>query len=362
MPSPTPEYRRLPGRGLRRAGIITLVRAHCRLWLAHDHLLMVESNGYAEEYRRFYFQDVQSITVRKTARGRNWNIAWAVSATVFALIGLPFGPVGAAIFWSLSGLCLLCLAFNALRGPTCVCHLRTAVQQDELPSLSRLRVARKVLAQIQPALEQVQGTLTGDEVAARIRSAALGGMAQTESAPARTHPLVTARPAAAVSNYSGWMHAITFWLLLGWGVVGVLDFFIRYVGLVIAASVLALAVCATAIIAVVRQHGSALSPGLQRLSWGAVAFVVLNGVIGYIMFFVFAFTHGAQVGPGQEWQYMNVLAEISPLDSPLHLALSLFMIGGSWGLGSVGLFWLHQFRKRQTREQVAKAFSALSAP
>lgn len=357
MPTQIPEYRRLPGRGLRRTGPITLARTHSRLWFGADHLLAIDSNGYSEDYRRFYFPDIQTITVRKTSRGRNWNIALGTFAIACALAGLPFGPIGAGIFWTLGGLSLFLLLTNATRGPTCVCHLQTAVQRDELPSLSRLRVARKALAQIRPVLEEVQGTVTAEEVVARVRTAALEGLAQASPPSPRT----AARPpppSLPMSKYSGWIHAVTFCLLLGLGVIASLDFFVRHVGLVIAGTALALGTSVAAIIAVVRQQDSGLGRGLHRLSWAVVAFIVINGSISYIMFFVYAIGHGGTGGPGPEWQYMNVLAEISPLDSPFHMALSIFVIAGSWVLGGLGLVWLQQFRRKQIRSRNAEAMPA----
>jgi hypothetical protein len=59
------------------------------------------------------------------------------------------------------------LVANLLLGPTCVCHLKTAVQTEELPSLRRLRRARKVLARLRPLIVAAQGELTLGEIAAR---------------------------------------------------------------------------------------------------------------------------------------------------------------------------------------------------
>src|SRR6185436_13376911 len=95
----------------------------------------------------------------------------------FALAGVPSGVVGRGIFWSVAGFFFLCFLINWIRGPTCECHLQTAVQREQVPSLDRWRVARKALAQIQPLIEHAQGSLTADEIVARLRSSALDGMA-----------------------------------------------------------------------------------------------------------------------------------------------------------------------------------------
>ena len=54
----------------------------------------------------------------------------------------------------------------------------TAVQEDQLPSLNRLRVARKVIGTLRLAIEKVQGTLSPEEV----------NIHQSEGCPIPRHP------------------------------------------------------------------------------------------------------------------------------------------------------------------------------
>ena len=61
---------------------------------------------------------------------------------------------------------------NLIKGPTCNCYLRTAVQIKELPSLSRLKRARKVLARLRPLITAAQGALTPEEISDRMRTMA----------------------------------------------------------------------------------------------------------------------------------------------------------------------------------------------
>ena len=58
------EYQRLTRARLRRAGFFTAVATRSSLWLGKDHLLCIDSNGYGEDYKRFYFRDIQTITLR----------------------------------------------------------------------------------------------------------------------------------------------------------------------------------------------------------------------------------------------------------------------------------------------------------
>jgi hypothetical protein len=49
------EYARLPGRGMRRGSALQVIATFSRLWLGKDHLLLVDSNGFVETYKRFSF-------------------------------------------------------------------------------------------------------------------------------------------------------------------------------------------------------------------------------------------------------------------------------------------------------------------
>ena len=104
------------------------------------------STGYTEEYKRFYYADIQAIVTRKTGRGAAWNFFPPCSLFLFALVAVTrTGTAAGVVFWILAGLSLLILAVNLLRGPTCICHLQTAVSREELPSLSRERTAKKAI-------------------------------------------------------------------------------------------------------------------------------------------------------------------------------------------------------------------------
>lgn len=146
------EYRKLPGRGSRRGTFLT----YSRLWLGKDHLLIVDSNGFAESYKRFYFRDIQALTVTRTSRRAQWNIALGCGAALFGVFALA-SEEGALVFFAiLAGLCVGGAIFNTVRGATCRVSLTTAVQSEQLPSLGRIPRARKILAQLQPLIRAAQ--------------------------------------------------------------------------------------------------------------------------------------------------------------------------------------------------------------
>jgi len=160
-------YRRLPGRG---RGAIENVS----LYLGPDHLLQVASSGFTESYRRFYFRDIQAISLRASLHGKVWNAIWGFLAFVPAVIGLQVANPAALVWWSVACVFFLLLIINIARGPTCACQIRTAVQARALPSLNRLRRSSKVIAQLRPLIEAAQGTLPPEDLARLIDEASRG--------------------------------------------------------------------------------------------------------------------------------------------------------------------------------------------
>lgn len=177
MALPTIPYRRLPGVG-------TNAFEYCRLYLGPDHLLLVSSSGYAESYKRFFFRDIQSITIRKSSLGKVWNVVWGLLFWIFGVaVALEAGG-GAMYFWlGVAAIFLVLLIWNIGRGPTCVTQITTAVQTRTLAPLNRLRRARQVLAQLRPLIEATQGTLTSDELNRQLEQARRGGTPVAQSLP-----------------------------------------------------------------------------------------------------------------------------------------------------------------------------------
>ncbi len=197
---PATVYQRLPGTGYRRVlpgwalvllffviGIFVFLLRGRRnqLWTGDDHLLMVESDGSKELYRRYFYRDIQALVLRKTSEGLVVNLLLGV--LVAGLISLAVAvadPVGTPLLGVLAALVLVLLLSNALGGPTCRCYLRTAVSSEELPSLNRLRQVRKALDRLRPLIAAAQGELAPEEITGRLLHQASGGVAPVETAPA----------------------------------------------------------------------------------------------------------------------------------------------------------------------------------
>lgn len=178
---PDDQYKRLTReRTSQLFGFASLARTS--LWLGSDHLLLVETNGYTESSKRFYFRDIQAIFTRITTVRQVWNWVLGSILVLVAAICLGKGLVtalraqewgsGPVIGFFMALLLLgLPLLVNNLLGTTCACQIRTAVQTERLPSITRLAKARKILNRIRPLIEAAQGQLSGEEVAARLQDA-----------------------------------------------------------------------------------------------------------------------------------------------------------------------------------------------
>jgi hypothetical protein len=204
---PEKEYYRLTWPRARSTMAVAFVE-HSSLWLGKDHLLCVESSNYVENYKRFYFRDIQAITIADSKRRVIWN--WVLgSITAICLTGWIFGLLqsSSADFWPavifgaiVTGFFGVPLLLNNVLGPTVTCYIRTAVQTEEIASLKRLRRARKVFDRIRPLIIQAQGQLNPEEIPARLRALNESAQAATTYAPGVV-PQPSVQPAPQPARY-----------------------------------------------------------------------------------------------------------------------------------------------------------------
>jgi hypothetical protein len=183
-------YQRLPGTGYRYVvplwamflmffviGIFVLLfrGRRVQLWQGEEHLLLVEWDGTREYYKRFGYGDIQAFIVRKTSEGMILNVVLLAVIILISFWGISISDtIGRAVLLSIAGIFALVLLANFLSGPTCKCWVQTAVQVEDLTSLSRLPRARKVLTRLRPLITHVQGELSPEEVSARLQQSVTG--------------------------------------------------------------------------------------------------------------------------------------------------------------------------------------------
>jgi hypothetical protein len=148
-------YRKLPGR---RRGFLF----GSSVWLGSDHLLLVKSARFREEYKRFYFRDVQAIVVAKARRFHISTRAAVIAALWFATLGFGMHYAGWSWAHGLVGFLTVNAWFYVSIMRSCRCRIYTAVSSDDLPSLYRTWTARRFLKKVEPYLAQAQGAIEGN--------------------------------------------------------------------------------------------------------------------------------------------------------------------------------------------------------
>jgi hypothetical protein len=335
------EYQRLTYPRMRRTGLVTAIATRSSLWLGGDHLLCLDSTGYTEEYKRFYFRDIQAVVLRRTNRQRIFNFLFGGGALFFILLTLlVVGPPGTWDSDELPGAIVLlsgaaffgALALvNTLKGPGCTCDLRTAVQTERLPSLNRLGRARRVLNLLRPLIEEAQGRLSAEEIATQLASPAAADVppviARHRSAPTPAPP----------SPYSGNAHLILSWVLLADVPFSAAYILLHSQWLELMSVLLLLGTVGCVIVALIKQHNSTLPPALKRLPWlvlGWTALLVMAAIV-YGIFLVLNDPTAAD-------------RNLSPLDDPVVLVMTVASSLVSACFGLVGLKLVREARRTMT--------------
>src|SRR3954469_18983648 len=135
------------------------------LWQGADHLLQIERDHYAESYRRFYFADIEIFTIRLDNRRRNIAIVFGIVVAAMVFLAVVLNTGGASIFFlCCAGFFMIPFIYNLVRGPTCIVHVTTAVQREELQSVRRVKQALRLMQVIRDQAAQTQGVLAPDMV------------------------------------------------------------------------------------------------------------------------------------------------------------------------------------------------------
>jgi len=139
------------------------------LWEGPDHLLQVERDHYTETYKRFFFADIQSINLRRDGRRSTYNIVFGSIIGLLLFFYIMTTTFELQVLWaSFMSVFILLALINSLKGPTCVCHITTAVQNEQIPALRRVRKADKIIARVRAAIATSQGLLSPEDLRARL--------------------------------------------------------------------------------------------------------------------------------------------------------------------------------------------------
>ena len=120
--------------------------------MGQDHLLHIATGIFVEEYKRFYFRDIQSLTIHQSRSGTVANIVLAVLGVGFGALSVAFNDLERIIAGIITLSLVIILAGNFIRGPACVCYIQTAVQKQKLRSISRIKKAQKIMDSLKPTI------------------------------------------------------------------------------------------------------------------------------------------------------------------------------------------------------------------
>ncbi len=322
------------------------------LWQGMDHLLHIYARFGVEDYKRYYFSDIQAIVTRKTAVGFVQNLVLGLFLCLFLWLAITFGEGWSVFFGIIAALMLISLVINVLRGPTCETHLMTAVQTEKLHSLHRLKNTSKIMNRLRPLIEQVQGSLSS----ADLDRMPAGQIDPTSRSPAR-QPIKPSH--TAVKHEKGHAHMILFGLLLVDGLLVALKFFFSHVSLTVSGSVASICMGIFVIVALVKQHDSDMIRSLRILTWVTLGFVGISFAAGYIVSMTLALKH-----PGvmyNQWELLKSISDLSPWESPFMLGMDIFVLCGALFLGFPGLFMLKKFHNPAKTSNAARAVSSRRA-
>jgi hypothetical protein len=337
-------YHRLPGK--KKSFLI----GYYTLWQAADHLLLVYSRFGVEDYKRFYFADIQSIITHKTMAGKIQNLVMCFFVLGFGLMAVTLDSAAALVGGIMAACFAIFLVVNCVRGPTSATYLQTAVQTEKLPSLYRVKKAQKVMDRLIPRVEGVQGRLSPES----LRQEILNG---PKTRPAPSSPSPPKRSAKHLRSESGIAHLSLFSLMLFDGLLVILNANIQMTVITLASIFASMGIGICVVVALVKQRDGKIPNALRNLTWTALGFVCVSFLMGYIFTFFLAFKSPDMMG--NQWKLIERIAAMSFFENPFVASLNILALCGAVGLGIPGVIWVDRHRKA-LKESAAK--SNVSAP
>jgi hypothetical protein len=330
------DYIKLPGKGFKRGSFLSLSGIRANLWLGKDHILCVYNKGYEEDYRRFYFRDIQAFVTHQDNRRLLWNIAFGTCALAFAFGGLTFSMVSAFF--------VMLMVINWLRGPTCTCYVQTEVSRENLPSLNRLKNVNNAIARMSQVIEREQGHLSPEELHHQLKERNLNSTGETADHGVKSRTLADVVPGASARPYNGKIHTALFYALIMSGILTSIHFFHKSVPFTTLQMLWSSGLGILLIIALVKQQGSGLSRWTRRLTWTTLGFMC---AVSFIMYFTVIFlTFQSRTTIYTTWDYMKMLSSISPYDNSFLMAVHVISISYCVTAGIAGLTFISGYKNK----------------
>lgn len=325
------------------------------LWLDEDHLLSVERSGMRERYRRYCFDDVQALIIRRTRR----RLLLGVALGIVTVLGLAIyfssdGTEGEVFGAAVAGLFCALLVVNLIKGGGCVCHLQTSVSLAELHAIKRLKAADATLAALRVGAARVQGESDPEALAAEWKMRQSSPSARPGSSSGARTSRRHLKTSGGGVRYSGAMHLGLFSLLLADAVFALLAFAGNFPVLVGLRIIVVMVAAFLAVAALVRYREAVPSSPLRTVTILAAVYLAVGAGSIYGLFFGVQVRHPEVTSDA--WMTLRMLAEASPYDGIWWLILFGANAGISALIGAFGLLKATSFRerRRRTTERSAK--------
>jgi len=285
------------------------------LWLGPDHLLRLRSNLFSQEYRRYYFHDIQAIVITElpenTAVG---YYALGGIALLGALSTLYLGHFGWAIASGFVAAVFLALPFLMA---DCACFIKTSVSTEKLAALKRLRAALRTAAILKSEIEKAQGQLDPQ--------ALLAAGPATLATPAILPP-------TKLVPYDHFVHAAFFSTMLALSGVTAFSMVNSAPAFSYIVSGLSYGVLLLGVIAAVVQRGTDLARNVRVVVFAALGWYGASVLANLTTAFYITIRFGTRVK--------------DPAHHPAMLAVQSVNVVAFLILGWVGLTLLRQYQRR----------------
>jgi hypothetical protein len=294
-------------------------------------LLAVHSNYFSEDYKRFFYRDIQAIITRKTITGMIQNICLGIISLLFLLPAFWFEGGYALFYIIMAGMFLVFLLINWFRGPTCISHIMTPVQTVRLFAFKRIKSTKRAMDHLKSLVESTQGAISQE-------AKALLEMDQED----KPKPGIGGRPRPLKHEHGGF-HNLLFCFLLANGILMVLGMFIQSVTLSLLCMLILPAATVFLIMALIKQTGSDLYVSLKTMTWSTVGYFCISYIFSYIVMIYMVFKN-----PGirnNQWEIIKKISTLSPLENPWLMGGSIFNLFCSTLLGIAGIILTKKFQR-----------------
>jgi hypothetical protein len=301
------------------------------LYTGPDHLLSVTSTYFFEDYRRFYYNDIQAFLIKKSIKGLILNLCFIIPVLIFLI---------AAFFaegrWAetLAVLFFLLFIINRIMGPTSTCHIVTPIQTTRLPTLRRTRKTKKVIKKLRPLIENVQGIMTHEEL-------------QSGNIAVNSQNSLSDKKRNRAKQEKGTFHLLLFSTLLINTLFIAARMFRQNTTISVISNIILMAGAVFTIIALIGQTGSTMNMRLKALTWTSAVYISMGYGYYLIVTFIIALNNPGQIP--DELTIMKKVSEFSTMENPWVMGYTTFSMIFSLILGLLGLIILLKFHRESLK-------------